>query len=613
MNKFCRVFAIALSVLVIFIAFTPLYGKALMTSAQFMPSYSSSRENKIYVRVHRDGTTSVVLNRKSIVSGGGLYSNPVVNNNGDYAYISSSKSFSNTCVILNKKEIKKTCGYFNWNLIASEKELFWLSSTGESGSSAYWLNRYDIKSKAVSQIRLEQLPMQLKIVKMYGLVLLGFNEEQGSYTVYFLSNNFKELNKRNFTSGSVYLRDNHNQVDVVQVMGTSNLATLFYALKNLYNYQFLEPFSSGNNKYGRLSWLVSYRLKGMVALYTITGNRRILDLIRSTVSNMISHSENSIYYNTRYSIDSKHKVNALVDDAMIYDALLDAYYYLKPEVQKILLEKATSAFNFYEKNWHGKYYFSSGIPILYDGTPMPLNMQNSVGLALISLYKITKKNHYLKRVRVLYNNFKRNILDVNNKTVWHYWPEANKGWGNGVFESKHSPNMKPSNDILYEDTSHASINIEFIYRASLLLGIKNPISIEKLGNQVCISPYTFSRFISGDTEYNKPSLIYTPMGYWIKAKCVRNLYARNIKLPYPGFDSSGLFYSYALAAKDEYRKRGRLSLTVYRWKNKGHKWQYYSDYHFVQKHGKCHLTGNENNTRMRSRACSYYFSKFLLE
>ena len=611
MSKFCLIFAIALSPLVIFIPFTPLHSKILKTNAEFMPSYSLSRKNKIYVSVNRDGTTKVVLNRISIVSGG-LYSNPIVNNNGDYAYILSSKSFSNTCIILNKKEIKKTCGYFNWNLIASEKELFWLSSTGKSGGYTYWLNRYDIKSKAVSQIRLEQLPMQLKIVKMYGLVLLGFNESQGSYTVYFLSNNFKELNKRKFTSGSVYLRDNHNLVDVVQVMGTSNLATLFYALKNLYNYQFLEPFSSGNNKYGRLSWLVSYRLKGMVALYSITGNRRILDLIRSTVSNMISHSENSIYYSTRYSIDSKHKVNMLVDNAMIYDALLDAYYYLKPEVQKKLLKKATSAFNFYEKNWHGKYYFSSSIPILYDGVPMPLNMQNSMGLAVISLYKITKKNYYLKRVRVLYNNFKRNILDVNHKIVWHYWPEANKGWGNGVFESKHSPNMKPSNDILYEDTSHASTNIEFIYRASLLLGIKNPISIEKLGNQVCISPFTFSRFISGDTEYNKPSLIYIPIGYWIKAKCVRKLYARNIKLPYPDFDSSGLFYSYALAAKDEYRMRGKLSLTVYRWKNKGQEWQYYSDHHFVQKDGKCHLTGYENNTRMYGRACSYYFSKFLL-
>ncbi len=158
------------------------------------------------------------MNRKSIASGVRLYSNPVVNNYCDFSIYLLIILIFDTCIIFNKEEIKKTCGYFNWYLIVGKKELFWLSSVCDSGGFACWLNCYDLKSNALSRIRQKHRPIPLMIDKIYGLVLLGFNEFRGSYTVYFLSNNFRELNKRKFTRGSVYLRDNNNLVDGIQVM-----------------------------------------------------------------------------------------------------------------------------------------------------------------------------------------------------------------------------------------------------------------------------------------------------------------------------------------------------------------------------------------------------------
>jgi hypothetical protein len=85
---------------------------------------------------------------------------------------------------------------------------------------------------------------------------------------------------------------------------------------------------------------------------------------------------------------------------------------------------------------------------VYTAATLPLNMQNTLGRTLVTLWLITNKSEYKEKAEKLANFFKNQVKQVDNRYVWPYMPYSDSA----------------------EDISHASINVDFAficYRAQI--------------------------------------------------------------------------------------------------------------------------------------------------
>ena len=316
------------------------------------------------------------------------------------------------------------------------------------------------------------------------------------------------------------------------VSGYGPLLNLHQQQNTFFGMQYGEAYSFSNNYMGRLSWNQSYRLRSIHKLYLATGISSLKELYNDSVTELLNRANKStskFFYSKKYGLDKQKQISFLVDNAVIYYSMLEGVEILNDQNEQRVIEYAEIMFDSSEKDWTRDHYrFPYGESVTYDGVPLPFNQQNAMGLLSIELYKNTKNNKYLERTAKLLQYFSNHMTDHNGVRIWHYWPQFfYNGWQAHQQVSYNTSVRSPHMDTLFEDYSHAAINLEFLINASLLLGEKMTVQPEEiLANSLFASG--FSRFISGDTTYQAADWTFTPSFPWTLFDPVKSLYLRKI-------------------------------------------------------------------------------------
>ena len=181
----------------------------------------------------------------------------------------------------------------------------------------------------------------------------------------------------------------------------------------------------------------------------------------------------------------------------------------------------------------------------------------------IQLYQITKDPTYLQRTKDLHNNFISQLQQIKGQTFGLIGKSFYLGWTVGTYNSCHMPSQPPSTDTLYEDLSHADTNLRFILASDKLLNSPSGVTISSLMPLVHTSPYTFSRFLSGNTTYQPPSLMFLPLSAFTTDPTIQQLYAKSLHLPYADFDQQAYFYAHVQAAANSMASSGTFIISQY--------------------------------------------------
>lgn len=180
-------------------------------------------------------------------------------------------------------------------------------------------------------------------------------------------------------------------------------------------------------------------------------------------------------------------------------------------------------------------------------------------MALLEYLKLFGEDVYIKeRLFKLVSKFKSEWVYQKNKILWHYWPLIYyKGWNEKDNISLHTPKKAPSKDYLYEDVSHAALNVlaivEFYknFPNKVISKMDLTYIINTIKYNLIKGNYTFSKFLSGNDIYAKPSIFYFPHFGWINlAKdTLKNFLYSLFPMLGPNFDEQRLFYDYSVLAE----------------------------------------------------------------
>ncbi len=136
---------------------------------------------------------------------------------------------------------------------------------------------------------------------------------------------------------------------------------------------------------------------------------------------------------------------------------------------------AEATFAALEEQWRendageGWYAVPKGAPIWMDGCDEPHNHYLAVGSAMLNLTPATGDAKWAERVAKMATTIK-NDLELNAETngyVWTYWwtkGHVYKGWSPRDGVSRNTPGKYPTRSA--EDFSHASVDVNFMYRCA---------------------------------------------------------------------------------------------------------------------------------------------------
>jgi hypothetical protein len=277
--------------------------------------------------------------------------------------------------------------------------------------------------------------------------------------------------------------------DVVRVTGGDRETALWNAYRHISREYPLNSLAYGNNLCGRQSWVASKRLLGMVRLYDVTGDTRLRLLIRGAVRGLMAtrsgplphdtgQQGSSSFWPTRvYSLDRQTDLELTVNVCTILWPLLASVktgVIEKGESEEILAvarEYIEKCERFYDADRKG-YRFEKDIAFWADGVPLPFNMQNTLGMTCALLFDQTGEEFYRKRALALLGAFS-DEWEVDEMIFrWRYWPALYyKGWLTGDDVSTNTPSSDALADDLYEDLSHAGINMQFVRMCDELLDL----------------------------------------------------------------------------------------------------------------------------------------------
>lgn len=142
---------------------------------------------------------------------------------------------------------------------------------------------------------------------------------------------------------------------------------------------------------------------------------------------------------------------------------------------------------------------------------------------LIEGYILTGNIQYKNRASEMMQNFVNEFVWDMSNLIWHYWPQSfYDGWTIDMGLSDNTPFKDPSIDTLYEDLSHASINILAIHKFKTIdpeYKILPRSVIEGLNSTLStIMKTRYSRFMKLSTDTGYESLEYFPHAYWALLK-----------------------------------------------------------------------------------------------
>jgi len=305
-------------------------------------SYSNSKIFSIESRIYTNDEPEIFLvdlsnnSNKRLTNNEFIEFNPVVNDNGDYAYAISEYSNAESTIVLNGKLIEDTIDKLLYkNLAISDNLLAFHESRFYDYTN--FINIYDLNGTKVSRTPINGYIQKLYFLDSDTLILQIFRLNTSSMDIATFDIKKKELKYiLNSTDDELLSNvDYGNTFDVDVIENKPNdLKLLFNTIYNYKNFQQEEPFSFGNDFMGRLAWNQSYRLEAMTKLYLLTNDEKILEEIDETISNMIQRvnekqnisnefNHKYSYATTKYSLDKKTKIGFMVHDGKIYYAMFN--------------------------------------------------------------------------------------------------------------------------------------------------------------------------------------------------------------------------------------------------------------------------------------------------
>ena len=401
-----------------------------------------------------------------------------VDNEGNWAAV-VSRSYS---VIYNGETVTEDGPKYR-SLCFVDGGLFFAALDASARTSSLYL--YDTGRGEVSVIA-SDLPLATGECAAYGenaVLFETYNYETETSAVWEarLEDGAWRLGPVTDGDGNSFLRIVPEGVRVEQVTGDDNAMYLFNAYYWLERYQNGEPWSGATDSFGRLSWNETYRLRGMLKLLEKTGDETLKADIAGAVRRMISTREAAygesgrdtdrfLYPSIHYSVDKESKLTLMVNNGMIYWAMLLAANAgcLPEEDCRAVISMAEAAFEYYEEDWdteNGFYRYRKGTPTKTDGINQPFGQQNLFGLCLIELWKATGEAKYRERCFALAESFAREIdIAENGQAIWHYELQRYyDGWSEADGLSVNTPAKAPVADPPYEDASHGGMNAMFIF------------------------------------------------------------------------------------------------------------------------------------------------------
>lgn len=500
------------------------------------------------------------LNGERLTYDDAIQFDPTINDSGDIAYAQLKNSNSYSKIILNDRVVSddKT---LKTNPTLSDAALYYLKIRGYDHQ--YSLYRYDLKNSELRKRILKNMIPEGLYVYDGKPIVSGFDPTNGVYRFILFDRKLGQILLDKSSFDPFIIHQSGTNLSIIQVNGSAELKKAFFAYHYFYGKQYGEPFSFGNDYLGRLSWNQSYRLRALNELYTKTKDPNIPPFIRGAVDNILNNAGDSgLFSSKKYSLDKTSPIELPVNNSLIYYSILKNIDHLTIENRVRAISFAEDVFDYYENDWIGYYRFRPCIKFSTDGVVMPYNQQNAVGLMTMELYKVTNNAKYLNRVEDLYENFLNDLTIIDGVSYWHYWPSTfYSGWEYGEIDSCNFPSKTPSTDYLFEDYSHAQINIEFVELASQVLGRDSPIDIDALAEVVVIDDYEFSRFISGDTDYTEPSYLYLPS--WMRSEQIKSYYQNLMIKPDVDFDKQRLFLAYTKSLDGIIEDNEKLHLRKY--------------------------------------------------
>lgn len=534
---------------------------------------SDNKQHHIETIPTREYGTEVFVNgKRESYDVMALEYNPVINDNGNYAYI-SELSGEGYRVVVDGDIVFDTGALLHYLKISDTQAIFFMLDKAENVTRLYSVDIAEKQWSHVSSYKEEYI----EEARAYSLDRFAFITSrmsvhgEKSYSLYSYDTSKDELpekliedsrQKLFFTTeenikASVFMnRADEKAIIVDKIELTENAAYLFNAYRLVYGEQRNSPFSKANDFRGRISWNESYRIRGLAELYKKTEDKDLYEKIVDTARNVLAARNHAIdveeneylpgflWCEKAYSIDQK-PISCIVNNCEILSALL---FTLTEGVIKEdctlyndILRTAVKAYEYYETDYkEGHYSLPPGYPMAYDGMEVPWNWQNSMAEVLLDLYLLTGNDKYLIRCEELLSEFKNEWTLDGERIYWRYWPSSYYREC-GISEQ----------DALYEDTSHASISVRLLcrYYSYISDGIVLEDDLKKIQNSMKYFCFQdgFSGFINGDTEYQPKAWIY-PAGTWwsyLNNDEYENFIRQGSINSYPEWDNIGRLFTNA--------------------------------------------------------------------
>ena len=529
------------------------YNTSLSNGKLIYTKINSKDEMDVYV-LEKNKTTQITNNKF-------IEFNPVINDKGDYAYALSEYSTSSSKVYLNNSLVTPIKSLFK-NLAINDRYLIFSQDRLYDNLNFLWI--HNIKTKSNNQIIIDGYIQKIKFLSGDRLIIQLFSEKTMSMDIYHFNIGLNELKKVLATEDDEIIKKIHmdNTFSVSKIgKDKKNIKLLFNSYYNYYNYQLANPFGYSNNFLGRLSWNQSYRIENLVNLYKLTKNTNIKTQLEGLLNSILSlnnenydfdekYNNKYSYATKKYSIDKLTPISMLVTDSKLYYSILLAIKVLDKDdhdkYKNIVTDRLNNIFDYYENNYDLEkklYRFQYGMNFYLDGVYLPFNQQNSFGLVLLELYKLTNQIKYRDRVFELANKMKSEFIYQEGKIVWRYFPnEFYKGWAIHDGLSINMPERKMSEDFLFDDLSHAGISVKFIleFQKYFPEEIFTSRDISQLSETISGFTYDnkFSRHMGGDKEYEKESYKFIPSYGWseLNNSKLNNFYLNLNPLFLPDFD-----------------------------------------------------------------------------
>ena len=517
-------------------------------------SFSQNKKNLILSKIKNYDEPEIYIskydNLEQITNNNSIEIDPLINNNGDYAYLSFYNSTSEGEIFFNSQKLDLEKGLYKL-LALNNNSLFF--SLERLYDNKHLLYRYNINSQKLDYIEIEGVVVKAIHLDDDETILQVYNENRQINELFLLNSvlDITDFKKNN----EFLLDDDENNIKIYSFTNiTKNEKYLFNSYYTLLHNNLQNSYSNGNNYLGRLTWYVTYRLEALIKLYKKTNDQRIKNIIINSINKIVFNMNKKMlsWCTKKYSLDKNSNLSLIVDDSRIFYSLM---LFVNSSIESSELKQRILKYSkkFYTEklkqfdNKHSLFRIVYGIKFQLDGVYTPSNWQNIFGLFTIELYKSTHKEEYIDFLILIGKKFKNQFQYSDENILWHYWPtEYYNGWDLESNISINTPTKLKEIDVLYEDTSHAGENLKFIinFNSEVLSSIFTNDDIVLIKNtlQNNIVQKRYSRFISGDTTYDLPKFRFFPYYGWSELENLdlQNLYLNILPNIYPNFESEYL-------------------------------------------------------------------------